>query len=135
MKKLISILVMFLGITQLNHAQNYSLDFKDPVNLTKAIFYAAETGDVDILNNFPDPLVENDLLTENITLITGEEAINEFRNAFKNGAINGELSYETAGGVNLAIVPVKGILLEGKSITHIVFINRYDNWFLYEMKY
>lgn len=136
MKKVTLLLFVFIGTILYSNAQiTYSLDFKDPKNVVNAIFYAAQSGDIDILNNFPDPWVENDELTESICLLIDDDEIDNFTSSFKNGKLTGNIDYKTSGNKKLVIVGISGVAFKGKTIKSIVLVNRYDNWFLYRMEY
>lgn len=132
MKKLVTLSIFLTIAVFWSHAQTYSLDFKDPKNLVNAIFYAARTGDIDVLNNLPDPLLENDDYTESICLMD-EENIDDFMVYFKNGKA-GEVSYYSENNANFAKVAVSGINVPEKVFTAIVLVKRYENWFLFSME-
>jgi hypothetical protein len=112
------------------YAQGFILDYKDPVSIVEAVFYAAKTGDIDVMMNLCDPSVLNDYTTENMCFIELEErVIKRFMEQFESGEIVGDVEFEH----DFAYVNVIGIDKSDKIHTF-TLIERYGNWFLFSFE-
>jgi hypothetical protein len=110
--------------------EEYILDYKDPKNIVEAIFYAAKTGDIDIMSNLCDPKVYNDEAVEKLCFIEiNDRVIRKFTNDFINGKVVGEVEYEQS----YAKVKVTGIK-NSTRVKTFTLIKRYGNWFLYSFR-
>jgi hypothetical protein len=145
------VLFLFVSLTILKlNAQTtkgYSIDYKDPTSLVNAVFYAAQTKDFQILPLLCDPLGENDGDTKSLCglyeIISntsenyGTEITpiieSEFILLFKNGKLNGQITYEELDGVKYANVPFIFNNSDGSSRSNesMRLVNRYGNWYFF----
>jgi hypothetical protein len=110
-----------------DYDQGFILDYKNPISIIEAIFYAARTGDVDVMTNLCDPAVQNDNATEDICFVELEDRVlKQFMKKFENGEIVGDVEYE----YDFAYINVRGIDKSNKIYTF-TLVNRYGNWFLF----
>jgi len=149
-RSILAVVGLWLILASVNgYSQNlitFDLNHKDPVSVVGAIFYAAKTGDLAILNCLCDPLRENDgdtkgicelskLASEETRDVEREEAQDifaEFSNYFRGGKITGEVQIKLEEGQSKAEVPFWFNHPGGESRSNetMVLVKRYGNWYL-----
>lgn len=124
----------------------YEVDLKDPKSVVRAIFYAAESEDFDVLRGLCDPLNENDSDTRNMcelhrlqskleekgTHPKAKKRVKSFKKIFAPGRIRDEISYSEFEGAQYAEVPVWIDHPSGKDRKKetVKLVKRYGNWYL-----
>ncbi|MDH3708796.1 MAG: hypothetical protein OER04_02850 [Cyclobacteriaceae bacterium] len=143
----LSLLIMILAgaATFAQEKSSYEIDFTDPKSVVNAIFYAAKSKNLAILETLCDPsgVSDGDTWTlcsmSEIARQTGvdrsessADPIKEFVSMFAVGKITGDVSYEAQQGTEYANVPFwfnhpGG---EGRSNESMTLVKRGKNWYL-----
>jgi hypothetical protein len=131
-----------------NSTNKYQLDQSDPKSVVNAIFYAARSGEYDILENLCDPNGDGDGDTKRICALTdlkrqsslyGEtddmaKVFKEFNETFNLASVFGQISYDSLdNGDKIANVPFMFNHPGGENRSSEVMrlVEREGKWYLY----
>lgn len=137
MKKII-IILSFIPLVTIGQSNEFTVDHEDPSSVVKAMFYAAETGDFQILGNLCDPEGEGDEDTKTLCALSlykiagsrGSKATRQdFVEAFKNGKVSGQTKKRSDKYGDFADVPIL-FGPNGDKKETMTLINREGKWYL-----
>ena len=134
MKKFLLIMMILISGKSIAVAQgntSYDIDFTSPESVVNAIFYAAQTGDFNILQHLCPPIADaSDGDVKDLCSLSemhdDQEMVDEFVAAFKDGYINGPVTYRVYQGYQLAEVPFEF----GPRDEEMSLVKLYGNWYL-----
>ncbi len=109
--------------------KEFTIDFKDPVSVVNAIFYAAKTKDTNILWILQDPGMQADKAIYDICTLVTKREMKKFCDFYKDGRIVGDVEYIN----NFARVKISGVNQEDTIYT-VTLAKRYGNWFLMSLE-
>ena len=134
MKKFLLIIMVLISGNSIALAQgntSYDIDFTSPESVVNAIFYAAQTEDFTILQYLCPPIADysdgdvKDLCSLS-EMDNDQEMVDGFVAAFKDGYINGPVTYRDYQGYQLAEVP----FVFGPRDEKMSLVKLNGNWYL-----